>query len=140
MTIVARRIGIGIVALLTASIGLALLDPACAQQPATPLSKAAPAKTPNLDAEALRIPDSIYDTQAKAIAKPRKTLPPPSLPNKFDLGAYDLEFKASHAKDVNPRTGFDSGEKANLSNTTPGRKTDPALPNYFGLKLSAPVR
>ena len=116
MTNVACRIGIGIVVLLTGSIGLAMLD-----------------------AEALKIPDSIHDTQAKPIDKPRKTLPPPSLPNKFDLGAYDLEFKASHARDVNPRTGFDSGEKANLSNSTAGRKTDPALPNYFGLKLSAPT-
>jgi len=139
MTNVACRIGIGIVVLLTGSIGLAMLDAACAQQQATPPAKAAPVKTPKLDAEALKIPDSIHDTQAKPIDKPRKTLPPPSLPNKFDLGAYDLEFKASHARDVNPRTGFDSGEKANLSNSTAGRKTDPALPNYFGLKLSAPT-
>ena len=68
-----------------------------------------------------------------------KALPPPTLPNKVDLGKYDLEFKASHSKDVNPRTGFDSGEKANLSNSAFGRKSDSAMPNYFGLKLSAPT-
>lgn len=133
------------VASLTIAIGLALLDVASAQQPAPPPAKispakTSPAKTPTLDAEALRIPDSIHDTRAKPIDKSPKPASAAKLPNKFDLGAYDLEFKASHAKDVNPRTGFDSGEKANLSNTTPGRKSDPALPNYFGLKLSAPVK
>lgn len=106
-----------------------------AQQQAAPKAKAAP----KLDAEALRIPDSIHDTGAKRIDKTPKVLPPPSLPTKVDLGTYDLEFKASDTKDVNPRTGYDSGEKANLSNTAIGRKSDPALPNYFGLKLSAPT-
>jgi len=126
-------------AILTVSIGLALLSSASAQQPAAPPAKVSPVKTPKLDAEALRIPDSIHDTRAKPVDRSRKAPPAATLPNKFDLGTYDLEFKASHAKEVNPRTGFDSGEKANLSNTTPGRRTDPALPNYFGLKLSAPT-
>jgi hypothetical protein len=125
---------------LTVAFGLALLDAASAQQPVESTAKVAPAKTPKLDAEALRIPDTIHDTRAKPIAKSSKAAPAPNLPNKFDLGAYDLEFKASHSKDVNPRTGFDSGEKANLSNSTQGRRNDPALPDYFGLKLSAPTR
>lgn len=132
MTTVAWRIMSGLLVALLVLSGSAGLG--YAQQ--TP----APVKTPKLDAEALRIPDSIHDTQAKAIDKPRKTPPPPSLPNKFDLGTYDLEFRARHSTDVNPRTGFDSGEKANLSNSTLGRKSDSAVPNYFGLKLSAPVR
>jgi len=134
MTIVACRMMSGLlVALLvlsgTAGLGYAQQAPA-------------PVKTPKLDAEALKIPDSIHDTGAKklTVGKTHKALPAPSLPNKFDLGTYDLEFKAGQTSDVNPRTGFDSGEKANLSNTAVGRKTDPALPNYFGLKLSAPVR
>jgi len=126
-------------ACLTFSICLALLDAAGAQQQPAPPAKVSPVKTPKLDAEALRIPDSIHDTRARTIDRSRKTPATATLPNKFDLGTYDLEFKASHSKDVNPRTGFDSGEKANLSNTTPGRRTDPALPNYFGLKLSAPT-
>ena len=99
----------------------------------------APAKTPKLDAEALKIPDSIHDTQGKPIDKPRKTAPPQNAPNKVDLGKYDLEFRAKQSSDVNPRTGFDSGEKGNLSNSTLGRKSDSAVPNYFGLKLSAPT-
>jgi hypothetical protein len=108
-----------------------------AQQPATSKTKVAP--TPKLDAEALRIPDSIHDTSAKKIDKTQKTLPQPSLPNKFDLGKYDLEFRAKHSGEINPRTGYDSGEKANLSNSAIGRKSDSTLPNYFGLKLSAPT-
>jgi hypothetical protein len=138
MTIVARRMMSALLVALLVLSGTAGLG--YAQQTATPPTKAAPVKTPKLDAEALKIPDSIYDTQAKAIDKPRKTPPPPSQPNKFDLGTYDLEFRAKHSTDVNPRTGFDSGEKSNLSNSSVGRKSDPALPNYFGLKLSAPVR
>ena len=110
------------------------LDASQAQQAATPKAKTAP----KLDAEALRIPDSIHDTGAKRIDRSQTVLPPPSLPNKVDLGKYDLEFRARHSSDVNPRTGFDSGEKSNLSNSV-GRKPDSTVPNYFGLKLSTPM-
>jgi hypothetical protein len=118
-----------------ALISVIMLDASDAQQPAAPKAKA----VPKLDAEALRIPDSIHDTSAKKIDRSHKVLPPPNLPNKVDLGKYDLEFRAKHSSDVNPRTGYDSGEKSNLSNSSVGRKSDPALPNYFGLKLSTPT-
>jgi hypothetical protein len=101
-----------------------------------PLPKAKP--VPKLDADALRIPDSIHDTSAQKIDRSHKALPPPGAPNKVDLGKYDLEFRAKQSSDVNPRTGFDSGEKSNLSNSSGGRK-DPAMPNYFGLKLTTPT-
>ncbi|MDO8878770.1 MAG: hypothetical protein Q8M24_10270 [Pseudolabrys sp.] len=123
--------------LMVALTSLAVPGAGHAQQPPAATGKPAPA--PKLDAEALRIPDGIHDTGAKTIAKPNKPLPPPSLPNKVDLGQYDLEFRAKHSGDVNPRTGLDSGETSNLSNSSVGRKSDPALPNYFGLKLSAPT-
>ena len=116
-------------------LSVILLDASYAQQPATPKAKA----VPKLDAEALRIPDSIHDTSAKKMDRSHKVLPKPNLPNKVDLGKYDLEFRAKHSSEVNPRTGYDSGEKANLSNSSVGRKSDPALPNYFGLKLSTPT-
>ncbi|MEI8274797.1 MAG: hypothetical protein WCG00_02250 [Hyphomicrobiales bacterium] len=136
----AARFAIRLFAALVIAAGAGLLDASKAQQPAPPNAKTAP--LPNLDADALKIPDDIHRAGGdKFIAdKTQRTLPPPSLPNKVDLGKYDLEFKASHSKDVNPRTGFDSGEKSNLSNSAFGRKSDPALPNYFGLKLSAPVQ
>jgi hypothetical protein len=127
MNPVAARVAIGsLAALMTVNAGYA-------QQP--PRAKPAP----KLDAEALRIPDSIHDTRARPIDKPQKTLPPPSLPNKVDLGKYDLEFRAKSSADVNPRTGFDSGEKSNLSNSSIGRKGESGVPNYFGLKLSTPT-
>jgi hypothetical protein len=128
MNHIARKVMTGcFVALLSASASYA-------QQVAPPKAK----PLPKLDAEALRIPDSIHDTNAKTIDRSHKVLPAPSLPNKIDLGKYDLEFRAKHSSDVNPRTGYDSGEKSNLSNSSL-RKSDPALPNYFGLKLSTPT-
>ena len=140
MTHRAFRLAIWFCGVLAIAAGPGLPDAGHAQQPPPPIAKAAP--VPKLDADALKIPDDIHRAGGNRVIadKAPKALPPSSLPNKVDLGKYDLEFKASHSKDVNPRTGFDSGEKANLSNSTAGRKTDPALPNYFGLKLSAPVR
>ena len=129
MRLVAVRVVMG---LLVAVIGAGA---ALAQDPAP--KKAKPA--PKLDAEALRIPNSIHETQAKTIDRSGKALPAPIAPNKVDLGKYDLEFRARHSSDINPRTGFDSGEKQNLSNTAAGRKGESSLPNYFGLKLSTPT-
>ncbi len=110
-----------------------------AQPAGSPPSKSAPA--PKLDPEALRIPDSVRDTDVNKFKadKTQKTPPQLGLPNKVDLGKYDLEFKAQHSNEVNPRTGFDSGEKSNLSNSSVGRQSDTPLPNYFGLKLSTPT-
>ena len=140
MTRFAARIAIWFFGLLAIATGPGLPGAGNAQQPAPPNVKAAP--VPKLDADALKTPDDIHRTGGNRFIadKTPKALPPPALPNKVDLGKYDLEFKASHSKDVNPRTGFDSGEKANLSNSAFGRKSDPAIPDYFGLKLSAPVR
>ncbi len=109
-------------------------------QPAdSPPSKSAPAS--KIDPEALKIPDSVRDADANKFKadKMQKMPPQPSLPSKVDLGKYDLEFKAQHSNEVNPRTGFDSGEKSNLSNSSIGRQPDTPLPNYFGLKLSTPT-
>jgi hypothetical protein len=130
MRVASKIIGGCFVALIGVSTGYA-------QEPSPQQAKV---KTvPKLDAEALRIPDSIHSTQAKKIEKSDKPLATPSLPNKVDLGKYDLEFRAKHSSEVNPRTGFDSGEKSVLSNSAVGRKSDSALPNYFGLKLSTPT-
>lgn len=119
-----------------------LVVAASAMPAASHAQQTAPAKTkaaPKLDADALRLPDDVHDIQVRKIDKPQETLAPPALPSKVDLGAYDLEFRAKHSSDVNPRTGFDSGEKSNLMNSAAGRKSEPALPNYFGLKLSTPT-
>ena len=128
----------------SAAIGLFLLGALSGVGHAQSTNGTKPLKSgpvPKLDAEALKIPDSIHSTGARQLKvdKGKKTLAAPSLPNKFDLGTYDLEFKAGQTSDVNPRTGYDSGEKSNLSNTSVGRRPDSALPDYFGLKLSAPT-
>ncbi len=111
-------------------------------QNASKSSTFAPVPTPTLDPDVLKIPDSVRESEATKF-KPSnndKALPPPSAPNKVDLGTYDLEFKAGQTSDVNPRTGFDSGEKSNLSNSSLGTKSDSVLPDYFGLKLSRPTK
>jgi hypothetical protein len=118
----------------------ALMDAGNAQSSGgTKPLKSAP--VPRLDPEALKIPDSAGTTEAGTfkVDKTHKVLPPTSPPSKVDLGKYDLEFKAGHTSDINPRTGFDSGEKSNLSNSSVGRPQNSALPDYFGLKLSAPT-
>jgi hypothetical protein len=101
-------------------------------------SRPSSAPTPRLDAETLKIPGSSHAADAD-LSKTQKTLPPPSLPTKLDIGKYDLEFRAQRSSDVNPRTGLDSGEKSNLSNSSLGRQRDSAVPDYFGLKLSTPT-
>jgi hypothetical protein len=94
--------------------------------------------SPTLDAEALRIPNSIGDTGARKIEPSQKTAPAAPPPNKFGVGQYDLEFKAGHTSDINPRTGFDSGETSNLQKIRPG-KQESVTPDYFGLKLKVPA-
>ena len=53
----------------------------------------------------------------------------------IDLGKGALQFDAGKTSDVNPRTGFDSGE---MSKVTPGKNDNPT-PDYFGLKLKVPT-
>jgi hypothetical protein len=102
----------------------------------------APIATPRLDPSMLKIPEGARESSAAKykIDKPDKALPAPSLPNKVDLGKYDLEFKTGHSSDINPRTGLDSGENTNLSNSSLAHKQGSALPDYFGFKLSAPTK
>ena len=97
MTRVARHLAISLFVGLVIAAGPGLLDAGNAQQPAPPAASAAP--VPKLDADALKAPDDIHRAGSnKFIAdKTPKALPPPTLPNKVDLGKYDLEFKASHS-------------------------------------------
>ncbi|MDO9413187.1 MAG: hypothetical protein Q7T81_11500 [Pseudolabrys sp.] len=118
---------------LAAACCIALTGVSAAETPAKKKAE------PKLNADALRIPDSIHNTRAREIDRSGKALPPPSAPNKVDIGKYDLEFRAKSSSEINPRTGYDSGEKANLANTAIGRKGESGVPNYFGLKLSTPT-
>ena len=77
---------------------------------------------PAIDADALKLPKPAappkpphtpHDSNKEAA--PKFTAP------SVNLGKYDLQFEAGKTSDVNPRTGFDSGETSNLSKATPGK-------------------
>lgn len=108
--------------------------------PAAVQSKFEPLTTPALDPDALKPPQSTIDTSSKppGLDATGKEPPSPKLPTSVNLGKYDLQFKAGQTSDVVPRTGLDSGETSNLSKMRPG-KPESAVPDYFGLKLSAPT-
>ena len=118
-------------------VAMAGIGPVWAQQ--NPPSQFKPIVPTPIDPEALKMPKP---------ALPADTAPPAPEADKdaaaklkapsIDLGKYDLKFDAGKTSDVNPRTGFDSGETSNLSKVTPG-KTEGVTPNYFGLKLSVPT-
>lgn len=111
-----------------------------AQQPERAAdSKFAPVKAPTLTPDMLKIPD-VPDASGPApkLDATGKPLPAPKLPTDVNLGKYDLQFKAGQTSDVNPRSGYDSGELSNMEKIRPD-KSESAAPNYFGLKLSAPT-
>ena len=95
---------------------------------------------PAIDANALKLPkpgappEAVHVPHNSNKEEPTK-LKAPSI----DLGNYDLKLDAGKASDINPRTGFDSGETSNLSKVVPG-KAEKVTPDYFGLKLSVPTK
>ena len=128
-------------ALVTCAVILAALCPthmALAQQTnQPPPAQFEPLVPPTIDPDALKAP-----APAEEIARPKAeqtedTQPKLKAPS-VKLGDYDLQFKAGQTSDVNPRTGFDSGETSNISKIRPG-KSESVAPNYFGLKLTAPT-
>lgn len=107
-----------------------------------PSSQFAPLEPPILDPDLLKLPSPAHDDSAGKFKVDRsdKAATGFTVPNRVDLGKYELEFKAGHSSDLYPRTGLDSGETANLSKVAPRQKSESALPNYFGLKLRAPTQ
>jgi len=121
---------------------------AAAHAQAMPENPAAPASQFNYDA--FKVP---YSTPTYDVAPPpgkfsdrkpdfRKTDPDGAgsqiaLPNKMDLGKYQLELNVKR-NDANSRPQIDSGETANINSTMPQQKQSP-VPNYFGLTLTAPT-
>jgi hypothetical protein len=130
-----------LLAILTISTGAVPIT-AVAQQPdSQATSKFAPIKAPSLTPDMLKAPAESLDTgnPPPKLKSSDKDLPAPKLPTDVNLGKYDLKFQAGQTSDVTPRTGFDSGELANIESILPG-KPESVVPNYFGLKLSAPTR
>jgi hypothetical protein len=100
----------------------------------------APIETPTLDPELLKPPKPAHDDRAVKVDTDKQDKAPSEfkLPNRIDLGKSALEFNAGRTSDINPRTGFDSGEAANMQKIGPG-KTERVTPDYFGLKLTTPT-
>jgi hypothetical protein len=98
----------------------------------TPAYDTAPAKNPKAAA-----PDTATTGKLKQTDQSGSGV---KLPNKVELGKYQLQFNAGRTSDVSPHTGYDSGETSNLSKVAPGQKEESATPDYFGLKLSTPTR
>ena len=58
-----------------------------------------------------------------------------------DVGKPRLDLDVRRTQDVTaPGLDIDSGERSNLSKVVPGQRPDQVLPDYFGLKLTAPTR
>lgn len=123
-----------VVAAFFALLGLSAAGPLCAEQ--SPQSRP---KAPVLDADALTMPKAGSAADHAHSSGDRETEAAPKLKApSFDLGKYDLQFNAGKTSEVNPRTGFDSGEASNLSKINRG-KSEGAAPDYFGLKLKVPT-
>ena len=123
-------------AALIALTGLCPLDALHAQQAETKqASPFEPIEAPKLDLELLKAPQPApnSDIDRKHFDQSGKEQPGVKLPNRIDLGNYDLQFKAG-AGGPDTRKNLDSGETSNL----PSQKQTP--PGYFGLKLTAPTK
>lgn len=120
--------------------GIGAIDAVRAQQAATP-SPFQPIETPTLNPEMLKTPQPSPHAGADGtnFDKSSKEQPGLKLPNRVDIGKYELQFKTGRTRDITTREGIDSGETSNLSATIPGQKQNQPLPDYFGLKLSAPT-
>ena len=103
----------------------------------------APAAPPLLDPNLFRLPHSApdYDLDKLDLSRFRKDTPDFALPNRIDLGSSILHFDTGRKGiDSALRAGVDNGEMSNLNSVLPVPKQSPILPNYFGLKLTAPTQ
>jgi hypothetical protein len=121
-------------AALVALSGAFAIDALHAQQAGTEsASPFEPIEAPKLSPDAFKPPQPAANVDAANFDKSNKETPGIKLPNRIDLGNYDLEFKAG-VGGPDTRKGLDSGETSNL----PAQKETP--PGYFGLKLTAPTK
>jgi len=130
-----------VVAVLCVVAVTATVSVAHAQQTAqSPSSQFQPVTPPTLDPDVLKTPtpDVKSETAAPKLAPKTNDTPPKLTAPSVNLGKYDLQFEAGKTSDVNPRTGFDSGETSTCRKVTPGR-SEGVTPDYFGLKLKVPT-
>jgi hypothetical protein len=107
--------------------------------PAEVAAQQTPAIQPKIDLDTPKTPQSapLPDTDK---FKPAKT-PQLEGPQGIDAGKPRLDLDVRRTQDVTaPGLDIDSGERSNLSKVVPGQRPDQVLPDYFGLKLTAPTR
>ena len=124
-----------VLAALIALTGSWWIDALHAQQAGTTsASPFEPIEAPTLNPEMLKMPqpDPNAGGDRTNFDRSSKEQPGVKLPNRIDLGNYDLQFKAG-AGGPDTHKSLDSGETSNL----PSQKQTP--PGYFGLKLTAPT-
>jgi hypothetical protein len=125
---------------LAATLAVSLVGPlaAGAQQPdASPFK---PVETPKLDPEVFApYPERRGPNPQDLVGSGQRKLPQPS---GVEIGRYDkyqLNFDAARTSDVVPRPGFEDSDPSNPARILQREKPERVMPNYFGLKLSAPT-
>jgi hypothetical protein len=116
---------------------LGLTTAASAQQATSPF---APIATPTINPEMLKTPQPAPEPEGKKL-KSELDRDPPALttPKGIDLGKSKLDIDVKNSDATNRGLVPDSGETSNLTRSVRGQKQDPTLPDYFGLKITAPT-
>jgi hypothetical protein len=108
-----------------------------AQQATSPY---APVATPAISPDMLETPQPVPETQPKKLKTNKETAPPAlTAPKGINLGRSKLDIDVKNSDATNRGLVPDSGETSNLTMSAPGLKHDPTLPDYFGLKITAPT-
>jgi hypothetical protein len=125
-----------------ALVGLIMAAPygvgtAIAQQSATQASSPfKPIKAPSLDPDIYKAPPKGDGPTLKSGKEQQK----PFRPNRIEVGKYQIELNAGHAKDFASGTGPISGGSADPSAPNPTQNNkNSVVPDYFGLKVSTPI-
>jgi hypothetical protein len=110
-----------------------MIGTAEAQQTSSPFK---PIKAPTLDPDLYKAPNAGAE---QPILKSGKEQPKSKPLNRIDVGKYQLELNAGHAKDFATGGAPISGQSADPSSPNPTRDKEPVLPDYFGLTISRPI-
>jgi len=108
-----------------------------AQQATSPY---APVETPTINPEMLKTPQPALESEPKKLKTNLDTdAPALTAPKGIDIGKSKLDIDVKNSDATKRGLVPDSGETSNLTKSAPGLKRDPTLPDYFGLKITAPT-
>ena len=101
----------------------------------------APVATPALDPDLLKMPQAAPQAEPKSFnTQSDKYAPALGAPQGIQVGKSKLDFDIKNSDPKNRGVVPDSGSSSNLAKAMPGKKQDPTLPDYFGLKITTPTR